>query len=178
MAMVAAVVVVLVAVFGSRPTAMTSRQPALPLSRIISSAPSAVASPPRGTAPPDGMRIKIPDLGVDMPVVAGDGYNAPLFKAVLYPSLTLPGSGSRSMIYAHARNGMFAPLFRARIGQTIEVDRPSWAPLQYRIAEYHPHWSSTDLRWLQPLNQEQLVLVTCTTYSENDPRIVVVANPA
>lgn len=145
---------------------------------IISVAPSPSTTPASATNPPDGMRIKLPELQVDLPVVAGDGFNAPLYKAVLYPWLRLPGSGNRSLIYAHARTGMFGPLFRAKVGQHIEIDRPGAQPLRYVITEYYPRWPSTDLRWLEPLNQEQLVLVTCTTYNLNDPRIIVVAQPA
>src|ERR1700716_1996470 len=94
-----------------------------PPSPIISVVPSASPTGPTAQVPPDGMRVKMPELGLDLPVVAGDGVNAPLYKAVLYPWLALPGSGKRSMIYAHARNGMFGPLFRAKVGQVVEVDR-------------------------------------------------------
>lgn len=145
---------------------------------IISPLPSPSATPASATNPPDGMRIKLPELQVDLPVVAGNGVDAPLYKAVLYPKLQLPGSGNRSLIYAHARTGMFGPLFHAKVGQHIEIDSPGAQPLRYVITEYYPHWSSTDLRWLAPLKQEQLVLVTCTTYNLNDPRIIVVAQPA
>lgn len=172
------VVLIAGAVVALRQPAPAARvaQPPPPVA-IISGGPSTSPTPASAANPPDGMRIKVAELGIDLPVIAGDGYNAPLYKAVLYPSLQLPGSGSRSMIYAHARNGMFGPLFHAQVGQHIEVDRPGAQPLRYVVTEYYPRWSITDVRWLQPLNQEQLVLVTCTTYTYNDPRIVVVAQP-
>jgi sortase (surface protein transpeptidase) len=69
-------------------------------------------------------------------------------------------------------------LFHASVGQNVEVDRPDAPPSKYVVTEYYPRWKQTDLRWLEPLDQEQLVLVTCTTYNENDPRIVVVARPS
>jgi LPXTG-site transpeptidase (sortase) family protein len=138
--------------------------------------PLAVPSPSRSL--PDGVRIKVPELGIDLPLVEGDGWNAPLFKAALYPTLKVPGQGGRSMIYAHARVGMFDPLFRARVGQAIEIDEPDGKVLHYKITEYYPRWSSTDLKWLMPLDQEQIILVTCTTYNPNDPRVIVVAQPA
>lgn len=177
LALLAGALLVLGVVVATRQAPTNSQQASLPSPvPIISTAPT--SSPTTELAqPPNGMRIKIADLGVDLPVVAGDGINAPLNKAVLYPYLQVPGSGSRTMIYAHARNGMFGPLFRAKVGQRIEISRSGAASLTYRISEYYPRWSTTDLRWLQPLAQEQLVLVTCTTYNDNDPRIVVVANP-
>jgi LPXTG-site transpeptidase (sortase) family protein len=127
--------------------------------------------------PPLGMRIRIVDLGINLPVVEGDGWNAPLYKAATYPGLKRPGEQGRSVIYAHALPGMFGPLFKAKEGQLIHIDRADGVTLNYQIKQYFPHWSSIDIRWLQPGTQEELVLVTCTTYNPNDPRIVVVAEP-
>jgi LPXTG-site transpeptidase (sortase) family protein len=135
-------------------------------------------SPAPDTAALTGMRIKMPELSIDLPIVPGDGWNAPLYRAALYPTLKSPGEGGRSMVYAHARPGMFEALSRARNGQVIEVTRQGRPTLRYRVTEFYPRWSSTDLKWLQPLNHEELVLVTCTTYNPNDPRVVVVAEPA
>jgi LPXTG-site transpeptidase (sortase) family protein len=126
---------------------------------------------------PDGTRIKVADLGIDLPLVAGDGVNAPLYKAATVPALSIPGEGHRSMVYAHAQDRMFGPLFRAKVGESVELDYPGGAVLRYRINEYYPRWSSTDLKWLQPLDHEELILLTCTTYNANDPRIIAVAEP-
>lgn len=133
---------------------------------------------PVSGGPADGTRIKVPELGIDLPVVPGDGVNAPLYKAATYPGLKLPGQGGRSMVYAHARTGMFGPLFQAHTGQAVEIDRPDGKVLKYVIREYYPSWSSLDLRWLRPADHEELVLVTCTTYNINDPRVIAVAEPA
>jgi len=142
---------------------------------IISDYPS--PSPVADVAPPDGMRIRLPELGVDLPVVTGDGYNAPLYKAATYPGLKLPGQGGRSIIYAHAQAGMFAPLFNAHTGQEISVAYPDGRNLKYRIRVYNSRWPITDTSVLQPKDGEELVLITCTTYNYNDPRIVVIAEP-
>lgn len=141
-------------------------------------APTAAATPANvtGTA---ATHIRVPDLGIDLDVVPGDGVNAPLYKAVEYPSpMKLPGQGGRSMIYAHARAGMFGPLFNAKPGQRIDVTLADGRRLHYTIREYYAHWPVNDLRWFDQVSQEQLILVTCTTYDPNDPRIVVVAEPA
>ena len=124
------------------------------------------------------MRIQVPELGIDLPVVAGDGTHAPLYKAVLDPFLALPGTGARSMVYAHAQNGMFGPLFHTRIGEHVVIRRRDAPALNYVIARYYPRWPINDLSVLRPLPQEQLVLVTCTTWNLSDPRQVVIANPA
>ncbi|MHB8508095.1 MAG: sortase [Candidatus Dormibacteria bacterium] len=169
------------ALLGKHPTP-ADRTAGLPSPASIIS-PDPTQSPVPGVtpsplaAPPDGMRIQSPELGIDLPVVPGDGYNAPLFKAVLYPFLPNPGMGQRSMIYAHARPGMFGPLFNTRVGEHINILRPGQPTLHYVITQYNGHWPTTDLSVLQPLAQEQLVLVTCTTYNVNDPRQVVIADP-
>ena len=156
------------------PSPIISSEP----SPSTASSPAAGPSPSTTSTPVDGMRIQLPELGIDLPVVAGDGVNAPLYKAVLDPFLAQPGSGSRSMIYAHARNGMFGPLFRTRLGEHVVIRRPGQADLTYVITNYYPHWPVNDLSPLQPMAKEQLVLVTCTTYNLNDPRQVVYASPA
>jgi LPXTG-site transpeptidase (sortase) family protein len=138
---------------------------------------SVIPAPSNPVIPPEGLRIRVVDLGIDLPIVAGDGWDAPFYKAATYPGLGLPGSGVRSVIYAHARAGMFGPLFNGKVGERVEIDRPDGASLQYAITEFYRSWPATDVRWLQPLAQEQLVLVTCTTYNPNDPRIVAIASP-
>ncbi|PZR99791.1 MAG: hypothetical protein DLM67_02945 [Candidatus Nephthysia bennettiae] len=134
--------------------------------------PTAAASVPH-----EGLRIQLPQLSIDLPIVDGDGFNAPLNKAAHYPGLAWPGERGRSVIYAHARPGMFGPLFNARVGETVQITNDSGDTRRYTIKEYYSHWPISDLRWLQKSEQEQLVLVTCTTYNYNDPRIVVVAEP-
>jgi LPXTG-site transpeptidase (sortase) family protein len=142
---------------------------------LISDFPSAAPAP--SATPVDGERIQVPALHIDLPVVAGDGYNAPLYKAATYPTLKLPGQGGRSFIYAHARAGMFDPLFNAQVGEEVDILRPDAPTLKYRITEYYRRWPISDLRWLQPADHEELILSTCTTYNYNDPRIVAVAEP-
>lgn len=137
---------------------------------------SATAPADSGPAPA-GERIKIPDLGIDLPIVLGDGWNAPLYKAAFYPSLGYPGQKNRTVIYAHARPGMFAPLFDAKVGQSIDIVKADGSIRRYTITEYYQHWPASNTSWLVSTDFEQLVLVTCTTYDPNDPRIVVVARP-
>jgi LPXTG-site transpeptidase (sortase) family protein len=130
-----------------------------------------------GATTREGLRIQLPQLSIDLPIVDGDGFNAPLNKAAHYPGLSWPGEGGRSVIYAHARPGMFGPLFNAKVGESVQITSDSGDTRRYTIREYYAHWPISDLRWLQKSDHEQLVLVTCTTYNYNDPRIVVVAEP-
>jgi LPXTG-site transpeptidase (sortase) family protein len=129
------------------------------------------------SVPHEGLRVQLPQLDIDLPIVDGDGFNAPLNKAAHYPGLAWPGERGRSVIYAHARPGMFGPLFNAKVGETVQITNDSGDARRYTITEYYSHWPIRDLKWLQRSDQEQLVLVTCTTYNYDDPRIVVVAEP-
>lgn len=137
------------------------------------------AKPPENASGVAATHIKIPELNIDLDVVPGDGVNAPLYKAAEYPEpMKLPGQGGRSMIYAHARAGMFGPLFNGKTGQHVDVTLSDGKQLHYTIKEYYSHWPVDDLRWFQQSDHDQLVLVTCTTYNPNDPRIVAVAEPS
>jgi len=125
-------------------------------------------------------RVKIPQLGIDLPLVRGDGTNAPQYKAAIHPGLSPPGDGVRSMVYAHAQGGMFGPLLSSgagAIGADVEVDRADGKVLHYVIRKYFGKWPINDTSWLQPIQREQLILVTCTTYNLGDPRVIAVAEP-
>ncbi len=166
--------------FGHKPIDQRPSPVAKQPAQIISpeaytpAAPSATGSP----VSHDGLRVKVPELAIDLPIVEGDGYNAPLYKAAHYPGTTWPGEGGRSVIYAHARPGMFEPLFQAKVGERVEFAGPDGSSRRYVIQQYFARWPVTDLRWLRPTNHEEVVLITCTTYNYNDPRIIVVAEQA
>ena len=134
---------------------------------------------------PDGWLVKLPQLGIDLPIVQGDGNSVPYFKAAHYPTTAWPGTGGRSFLYAHAQYGqngqpdMFGALLaQGRVGLDVYVDRPGQPELHYVIRQYYPAWPYTDLTWLQPSNHEELVLMTCTSWSATDPRVIAVAEPA
>jgi LPXTG-site transpeptidase (sortase) family protein len=156
---------------GSTPRAASTPVP------IISPQAVATAPPTPTLVSHDGMRVKVPEVGINLPIVEGDGYNAPLFEAVHYPGTKWPGEGGRSVFYAHARTGMFGPLFGARVGQHIQIAGPDGSVRTYAISQYFRRWPVTDLSWLRPTDHEEVVLITCTTYSYNDPRIIAVGEP-
>ena len=125
-----------------------------------------------------GQRIKLPELGIDLPLIRGDGVTVPYYKAMIDPALSPPGDGIRSMVYAHAQTGMFGPLFHAHVGNHIEIDLAGGRVLHYTITQYYPHWPVADRKWFDPVPHEELILVTCTTFNSTDPRIIVVAEPS
>ena len=130
----------------------------------------------------DGWKVSIPQLNIDLPLVQGDGLNVPYFKAAHYPTTAWPGDGGRSFVYAHAQYGppvMFGPLLaQGKTGLDVYVTRPQQPRLHYVIRQYYPAWPDSDLRWLQPSDHEELILMTCTSWNTSDPRVIAVAEPA
>ncbi|MEA2684659.1 MAG: sortase [Chloroflexota bacterium] len=142
-------------------------------------APIGIISPhPAASPTPAGYRVKVDELKIDLPVVLGDGKVPPLFVAAEEPGMKKPGQGGRSMLYAHARSGMFGPLRNARVGQHVEVTTADGRVLKYAISQVLLKVPANQLSWLEQVNHEQLLLETCTTYNPNDPRIIIVAEPA
>ena len=135
------------------------------------------AFPTPGTQATSGYRVVSSDLKIDLPIVPGDGWTVPLYRAAAYPGMPLPGQGGRSFIYAHAQTGMFGPLLHASVGQRVDIVTPKGTTLHYVIRQYFPKWPPGDTRYLQPADHDELVLLTCTTYNANDPRILAVAEP-
>jgi hypothetical protein len=148
-------------------------------SQVVVSTPSALVTlPPIGTATPSATpsatpappadrvatRVRVRGLGIDLAVVEGnDGY--PYCNVAMYlPSLSQPGFGKATYLYAHAREGMFLPLLRTKArqqrGQVVDVwTNDDWL-FQYRITEVRrdqpfttglddPSAATTEQLWLQ-----------------------------
>jgi len=131
----------------------------------------------------EGWRVAIERLGIDLPLRAGDierdlvKQATPEGAAFLLPGSAVPGTGDNAYIYAHARKGMFLPLWDARVGDLVVVSRGAAAPLRYVVSEIHPRVPADDLASAQPTGDERLTLQTSTGPRAADPRFVVVALP-
>ncbi len=124
--------------------------------------PSASAGP---TAKPTGRivatRVVIPALKIDLPVIAGnDGY--PLCNVAMYlhsssnPKKDIfgqPGENRATYIYAHARDGMFGPIYhlaietgkyRKMLGMIVQVYTSDNKLYLYEIKEVRLHQLSLD----------------------------------
>ena len=145
----------------------------------VASAPAVTPTP----AIPDGYRIKIARLAIDLPIIEGDlerdavRQETPENVALHLPGSAIPGDGSNTYIYAHARRGMFLTLWSAREGDEVLVVTPSGQVLRYLVSEVHPRVDPTDVSWVAPTTGERLTLQTSTGPNPGDPRFVVVALP-
>jgi LPXTG-site transpeptidase (sortase) family protein len=133
------------------------------------------SSPVAGTR---AVRIRIARLDVDLPVVEGDGLDAPIRKAAHYPGSAWPGGGSNVYIYGHAQEGMFINLWDAREGDVIELDLADSTTRVYIVDEVLPKVPWDAVEYLEPTTSEQLTLQTSTSYQPTAPRFIVIAHPA
>jgi len=133
---------------------------------------------------PDGYRIGVPRLGIDLPIAEGDVerdvvvQKTPENFAFHFPGTAIPGTVGNSYIYAHARTGMFLTLWNARVGDQVSITTPAGVELKFVVTEVHPRVPPADTSWLQPSGDERLTLQTSTGPNREDPRFVVIAAPS
>lgn len=161
------------------PSASASATPAPTASAV---APNASPTPVPTIGPiPDGYRIRMPRLGIDLPIAEGDlvrdtvDQQTPENFAFHFPGTAIPGTFGNSYLYAHARRGMFIDLRYARLGDQVTITTPAGAELNFVVTEIYPRIPPTETRWIQPAGDERLTLQTSTGPNPSDPRFVVVA---
>ena len=107
-------------------------------------------------------RIQIARLAIDLPIVDGDGIDAPADKAAHYPGTGWPDGGTNIYIYAHARPGLFLSLWGAIVGDRVDLTLVDGSTRSYVVDQVLPAvpWDATE--YLQPTDAEQLTLQTST----------------
>ena len=154
---------------------------------VPSASPGSTVSPtpaPTIGPIPDGYRIGVPRLGINLPIAEGDVerdvvvQKTPENFAFHFPGTAIPGTVGNSYIYAHARTGMFLTLWNARIGDQVSITTPAGVELKFVVTEVHPRVPPADTSWLQPTGDERLTLQTSTGPNREDPRFVVIAAPS
>jgi LPXTG-site transpeptidase (sortase) family protein len=164
------------------PLAVPGATATVPASVPATVAPAASAPPTVGPIP-DGYRVKLPRLGIDLPIAEGDVHRdvvvqqTPEDFAFHLPGTAIPGTGGNSYIYAHARRGMFLSLWNARVGDEVVISTPNGGALKFVVTEIHPRVPPEDTSWIQPFPSERVTLQTSTGPNAADPRFVVVASP-
>lgn len=122
------------------------------------------SAPPSETIPPTpaidrvATRVVVPDLGIDLPVVLQDGGAGayPWCNVAMYiQELHQPGQGKATYIYAHARDGMFGPIYERAIlgrnggptsmlGMIAEVYTSDNFVFSYEVIDVRLHQKSLD----------------------------------
>jgi hypothetical protein len=155
------------------------------------------APPPIATPSPNpnrvATRVVIDQLGIDLPVIAQPNGNYPYCNVAMYlqaPGLVQPGNGGSVYIYAHARDGMFGPLYeRAILGKSggakslksmlVRVYTSDDWMFEYEVTRVLPKVKA-DSHFLDgPLavKSETLWLQTSTGPNGSYPKLQVVAKP-
>ena len=119
-----------------------------------SAEPSASAGP--SASPTDRAvvtRVVIPALKIDLPVVKGNT-TYPLCNVAMYwKDLGQPGEGRATYLYAHARDGMFGPIYHLAMqlhqpqkmrGMIVQVYTSDDRLYLYEIREYRLHALNLD----------------------------------
>lgn len=162
------------------PSAFATSRPPVSTSTATASATAV----PGMRAIPDGYRIQLPRLRIDLPIKEGDlvrdtvDQQTPEHAAFHLPGTAIPGDGSNTYVYAHARDGMFLTLWDAKVGDEVLVLTPDGRTLRYVVREVHPRIPPAETKWVLPTSTERLTLQTSTGPDPDDPRFVVVAEPA
>ena len=162
-------------------------------------ASAAIPTPPRST-PGTGLptllpeavlnraptRIRIRELGIDLPVVAppAEPGHFPYCNVAEYlPSLSSPGRPGATYIYAHARAGMFLPLLersrtsdgRALIGVEVEVFTSDHRRFTYEVIDVVRHVAPLERAYRA--TGEQLMLQTSEGPPDTPEKTLLIAAP-
>lgn len=147
---------------------------------------------------PRATRVAVAGMGIDLPVKLGPRTGLPCDVAFYIRELSQPGEPGVTLLFAHARTGMFLPLLTASrvnngaamIGRTVRVWTSASNVYTYRISQVRRHQTSIQgafavkgrVLWLQtsegPLASSTKLVVVATqvagpepaTYAESHPR--------
>ena len=125
--------------------------------------------------PEQPVRIRIPSIGVDAPVVEGDDWESLKRGAGHHIGSANPGERGNCIISAH--NDIYGEIFRdlpeVELGDVVEVHTASqvyrYVVTQKRIIE------PTDVSVMYPTSSPVLTLISCYPYGIDTHRIVVIA---
>jgi hypothetical protein len=131
----------------------------LPTLPPIYASPS-VTAVPSASAPSDRVatRVVVEALGIDLPIVKprGGASAYPDCDVAMYiQELSQPGSGHSTYLYAHARDGMFGPIYerailkksggpKSMIGMVVQVYTSDDFLFEYAITEVRLHQLTLD----------------------------------
>lgn len=121
------------------------------------------------------IRILIPALSIDLPVkeakVVNGYWEVFADSAAFGLGSAYPDEIGNQVIFAHAREGLFLPLRKVKIGQNIMVlTRDKWYSYKIKeIKEVLPN--QTDV--IAPTKETILTLYTCSGFSDNKRFIVI-----
>ncbi len=147
---------------------------ALPAS-IGVSVEQAPALPPPTPGPQSPTRLVIPAIGIDYPIVAGDGWEELKRGVGHHPGSANPGERGNMVLSGH--NDVFGEVFKdleaLKSGDQVQVFAGG------RLFKYEVRAkrivAPNDLSVLQPTREAVVTLITCYPYRVDTHRLVVIA---
>lgn len=133
----------------------------------------------RGTiAVQSPVRIIIPSVAIDLPVIESklvNGYwEVSETTASHGMGSSLPGQNGNTVIFAHARKGLFLPLRDIAANNRVYVlTNDRWH--RYRVVQT-TEVAPNNIQTIRPTDDETLTLFTCSGFLDSK-RLVVVAKP-
>jgi len=125
--------------------------------------------------PEQAIRIRIPSIGVDAPVVEGDDWESLKRGAGHHIGSANPGERGNCIISAH--NDIYGEIFRdlpkVQLGDVVEVYTASQV-YRYRVTQTRI-LEPTDVSVMYPTSSPVLTLISCYPYGVDTHRIVVIA---
>ncbi len=124
-------------------------------------------------SPAQGIRIQIPAIDVDAPIVMGDGWEQ-LKKGVgQHPGTANPGQPGNMVLSAH--NDIYGEIFRdldqLQPGDVILIHTHNRV-YTYVVTEIHIV-EPTDVQWMAPTPDPTVTLISCYPYLVDNQRIIV-----
>lgn len=127
-------------------------------------------------SPEQAVRIQIPAIGVDAPVVQGDGWEQ--LKKGVGTMIGSPNPGQKGNLVLSAHNDVFGEIFRdldkLKKGDEIIVYTSQRAYVY--VVEQSQIVEPTRVEVLAPTREAVVTLISCYPYMVNTHRIVVTAN--
>ena len=145
----------------------------LPSLPPVDGSPPASVMPPSPTPNPNRVatRVVVEQLGIDLPIIKprGDSTTYPQCDVALYiQELSQPGNGRATYLYAHARDGMFGPIYerailkehggpKSMVSMLVQVYTSDDLMFTYEVTEVRLHQlnlddavhATTEELWLQ-----------------------------
>jgi len=123
--------------------------------------------------PEQAVRIQLPAIGVDAPVVQGDGWEQ-LKKGVGQTAGT-PNPGQEGNIVLSAHNDVFGEIFRDldRLKPGDEVILFTSQRIHTYVVQQTQVVEPTRVEFMDPTRESVVTLISCYPYLVDDKRIVV-----
>lgn len=133
-----------------------------------------VAIPTQG--PQQAIRIQVPAIGVDAPVVQGDGWEQ--LKKGVAQHLGTPDPGQAGNIVLSGHNDIFGEVFRDldQLQAGDEITLHTAGKTYTYVITGSKIVKPTDVNVMDPTRHPSLTLISCYPYRVDDKRIVVFAD--